>query len=241
MQAAISFALMPSGYQRMVTSGGKHYFNVVDGTAAVVARRIDYFNTVGQMEQAITDLMEYLRANYSDEGMYLIEMILLRPAQKNDPFLPICPDPNCVDCSEEDPYSYRIHVILPAYSSRFSNMDFRRFVEEVIRQETPAHILPRICWICQEDMVRLEVAYRDWIYLQAGAETADRTTKLQAFIDILFAVRNVYPSQQLCECDAPEGKQKFLLGQTALGTSNTDYNSTQSNYEPGSTPKPPAN
>jgi hypothetical protein len=157
----------------------------------------------------------------SHEGMYLIEMILLRPELKPDPFLPICPDPNCTDCVEEDPYSYRIHVILPAEKERFAKMDFRRFVEEVIRQETPAHILPRICWISQEDMVRLEVAYRDWIYLKGGAETADRTAKLQAFIAILFAVRNVYPSQKLYECDAPEGKQKFLLGQTALGTLNT--------------------
>lgn len=177
----------------------------------------------------------------SHEGMYLIEMILLRPEFKADPFLPICPDPNCTDCVEEDPYSYRIHVILPADSGRFANMDFRRFVEEVIRQETPAHILPRICWICQEDMVKLEAAYRDWIYLKAGVEKKGRTAKLQAFIDILFAVRNVYPSQKLCECDAPEAKQKFLLGQTALGTLNTNYNSTKPNYEPGSTPEPPAN
>jgi uncharacterized protein len=218
MQAAISQALTPSGYERKTTKGGKHYFNIVDATGQVVGRRIEYFDTADELEQAITDLTQYLRANYSDEGMYLIEMILLRPEQESDPFLPICPDPNCIECSEEDPYSYRIHVILPAYSSRFSNMDFRRFVEEVIRQETPAHILPRICWISQEDMVALESAYRAWIYLKAAADKADRTTKLQNFIDTLFKVRNVYPSQKLHECDAPEEERKFLLGLTALGT-----------------------
>ena len=218
MQTAISFALVPSGYQRKVATSGKRYFNVVDAAGEVVGRRIEYFDTEDQMNTAILELMEYLQVNYSDEGMFLLEMILLRPEQDSDPFLPICPDPNCTDCSEEDPYSYRIHVILPAYSSRFSNMNFRRFAEEVIRTETPAHILPRICWISKDDMARLEKAYRDWIYLKAGARTAQRNAKLAAFRDILFAVRNVYPPQQLHECDTGEDQPKFLLGQSALGT-----------------------
>jgi len=222
MQAAISFALVPTGYQRKDASDGKHYFNIIDAEGEVVGRRIEYFHTVEQMEQAIAELMEYLQVNYSDEGMYLIETILLRPERKTDPFLPICPDPNCIDCADEDPYSYRIHVILPAYASRFANMDFRRFVEEVIREETPAHILPRICWISKDDMAALEKTYRDWIYLKAAAETAQRKVKIQAFIDTLFAVRNIYPTQKLHECDAGEDQPKFLLGQTALGTMNDE-------------------
>lgn len=151
-------------------------------------------------------------------GMYVIEMILLRPELEPDPLLPICPDPNCTDCAEEDPYSYRIHVILPAEQERFAKMEFRRFVEEVIRQETPAHILPRICWISNEEMAALEIAYKDWLFLKAGAITTQRTARLKAFIDTLFAVRNIYPSQKLHECGGPAKESKFLLGQTALGT-----------------------
>ena len=222
MQTAISFALVATGYQRKDASDGTHYFNIIDAEGNVVARRIEYFDTVERMEQAIAELMEYLQVHYSDEGMYLIETVLLRPERKTDPFLPICPDPNCIDCADEDPYSYRIHVILPAYASRFANMDFRRFVEEVIREETPAHILPRICWISKDDMAALEKPYRDWIYLKAAAETAQRKAKLQAFIDALFEVRNIYPPQKLHECDAGEDQPKFLLGQTALGTMNDE-------------------
>ena len=220
MRTAITLAMVPEGYQRKTTTSGKHYFNIVDATGEVVGRRIEYFDTAEEMEQAIGEVMEYLRTNYSDEGMYLIEMILLRPDEEDDDslLLPICPDPNCVDCAEEDPYSYRIHVILPAYGSRFANMDFRRFCEEVIRAETPAHILPRVCWVSQDDMGSLEKHYRDWIYLKADADGSDRAAKMRAFIDVLFAVRNVYPPQQLHECDSPENEEKFLLGQTALGT-----------------------
>lgn len=218
MQAAIGLAQMPSGYQRKTTIDGQHYFNIVDAGGEVVGRRIQYFDTAESMNKAIAELMEHLRQNYSDEGMYLIEMILLRPEQTDDPFLPICADPNCLDCTEEDPYSYRLHVILPAYSSRFSDMEFRRFVEEVIRQEMPAHILPRICWVNQAQMATLEKEYRAWIYLKAGVEPSKRTAKLEAFIETLSEARNVYKSQRLHGCGAPEGKEKFLLGKTALGT-----------------------
>jgi hypothetical protein len=157
-----------------------------------------------------------------DDGMYLIEMILLRPDGSQDPLVDVCPDPNCTDCAEEDPYSYRIHIILPAYQSRFADMNFRRFVEEIIRQETPSHVLPRICWIGQEEMAKLEKAYKDWISAKVGTTAAQRADKLKALIDILFTVRNVYPPQKLVEGDQPQ--DKFLLGQTALGTLKEEPN-----------------
>ena len=215
---AIFFALLPSGYERKTAADGKFSFNIIDDQGIVIANHGESFEKEAQRDKAIDLLIGYLQTNYSDEGMYLVEMILLLPERTLDPFLPICRDPNCSDCAEEDPYSYRIHVILPAYSSRFSNMDFRRFVEQVIREETPAHILPRICWISKDDMKALEKAYRDWIYIKAGAETTQPTDKLRAFSEVLFAVRNVYPPQRLHECDSGEDQPKFLLGQTALGT-----------------------
>ena len=97
-------------------------------------------------------------------------------------------------------------------------MDFRRFAEEVIRQETPAHLLPRICWISRADMARLETAYHDWLTSRAGADAAARKEKLAALIATLFAVKNVYPEQQLHPCDSPEDQPKFILGRTALGS-----------------------
>ena len=220
MRRAIHFASLPEGYERKTTSDGKYYFNVIDGAGDVIARRIEYFSSEDEREAAVDELMEYLRVNYSDEGMYLIENILLRPEQSDDPFLPICPAPNLKDCVEVDPYSYRLHIILPAYGRRFSNMDFRRFAEEVIREETPAHILPKICWVDKDDMAMFERQYRNWIYLKAGAETAQRQDKLAAFFEILFAVRNVYPPRQLRECRGGDEQPKFLLGRSALGTMN---------------------
>lgn len=221
MRRAIHSGLLPVGYQRKTTSDGRYYFNVIDG-GEVLARRIEYFADEATMNAAIDETMEYLRVNYSDEGMYLVENILLRPETGDDPFLPICPASSGGVCTENDPYSYRIHVILPAYGSRFRSMDFRRFAEAVIRNETPAHILPKICWIGKDDMARLEKDYRDWIYLKAGAEKSRRTEKLARFIETLFTVRNVYPAEHLHQCEAGDEQPKFVLGRTALGTENAE-------------------
>lgn len=222
MRRAIHAGLLESGYQCRTTRDGKYYFNVIDTNGDVLARRIEYFTDEALLDRAIAETMEYLRVNYSDEGMYLIENILLRPDDKDDPFLPICAASNSSVCAENDPYSYRIHIILPAYGSRFQSMDFRRFAEEVIREETPAHILPKICWISKEDMARLEKDYRDWIYLKADAERAQRKEKLSRFIETLFTIRNVYPKEHLHECEPGLEQPKFVLGLTALGTEDSD-------------------
>lgn len=218
MVQAIEAAQRPEGYERKITIDNKHYFNIVDALGNVIARRIEYFTSPELMNAAIDTLMTHLRQYYSGEGMYLIENILLRPRESTDPFMPICVDPNCGDCADADPYSYRLHIVLPAFAGRFQNMDFRVFVEDTIRHETPAHILPKICWIDSDDMAKLEQPYRDWIDLAAGVTNANRAVKLQALIDALYSVKNIYPSRQLNDCNDDESKPPFLLGRTALGT-----------------------
>ncbi len=223
MIMAIHAAMQRSGYETKKTIDNRYYFNVIDATGEVIARRIEYFDTELERDQAIEDLISYLVENFSDEGMFLIENILLRPELAGgDPFLPICTAATRTSCADFDPYSYRIHVILPAENGRFKNMPFRRFVEEVIREETPAHILPKVCWIGKEDMAMLEKAYRDWIYLKSGKEGNDRLIKLKAFIEALFEVKNSYPSEMLRACDTNEAK--FILGDTAIGSLENEKN-----------------
>ncbi|MEI7830111.1 MAG: hypothetical protein WCI31_10090 [Prolixibacteraceae bacterium] len=216
MKLAIQTGMQPSGYEKKKTVDNRYYFNVTDGSGEVIARRIEYFDTEEEMNAALEDLINYLQRNYSDEGMFLIENILLRPVQEGDPFLPVCKASMQSSCADFDPYSYRIHVILPAENGRFKYMPFRRFVEEIIREETPAHILSKICWISKEDMSVLENAYHDWILLKSGKDGNDRLRKLQKFIASLYEVRNIYPSELLRACDTNE--PKFILGDTAIGS-----------------------
>ncbi len=247
MRRALDYAQQPSRYQHRVATDGRHYFNLVDETNRIVARRIEYFASEAAMHQAIDEVIEYFKQNYSDEGMYLVELILLRPDPpataseiSEDPFLPICPLPDCIDCVDADPYSYRLQVILPAYGSRFSKPDFRRFAETVIRAEVPAHILPKVCWINADAMAELEARYRDWLYLKADVTRADRQGKLNAFIESLFAVKNVYPAQALTPCKSPETQPKFIVGRTALGTlDRSPLEPEPPDPTPPSPPEPP--
>lgn len=219
MEAAIARAQRPEGYQRKTSSDGRHYFNIVDASGEVIARRIEYFATVDALESAISLLIAHLRSYYSGEGLYVIEHILLLPAQAGDPFMDICVDQACTDCAEVDPYSYRVTVVLPAFTGRFRDMDFRRFVEETLRLEMPAHILPRICWVNSGDMAVIEKAYRDWLAIRAGAATANRAAKIAALNRALTHAKNIYPSSGLHPCGQLE-PPPFVLGRTALGSAD---------------------
>ena len=214
LDEAIAAATRPAGYRRAQTAQGEFYFNVVDAGGQVVARRIQYFRTPAERDAAIEELIAIAVA-HTAERMCVIENILLRPRPdtKADEFLPICADTECIECT--DPYSYRLHVVLPAAAGRFRNMDFRRFAEDVVRRETPAHLAPKICWVSDKDMQRIENAWAAWRALLSGAQAAGRKEKFAELRDALYEAKNVYPERTLATCEAPE---KFLLGQSALGS-----------------------
>jgi len=149
------------------------------------------------------------------EGMFLIENILLRPSA-GEAFLPVCPDPSCAECFDDDPYSYRLQIILPEYSARFKDMEFRRFVEETIRFEVPAHLLPKICWVDVDTMKTVESAYRAWLEARPKGPGEDRRKALADLLEALSGAKNIYPPQKLHGCD-DETKPPFILNRNALG------------------------
>ena len=87
--------------------------------------------------------------------------------------MPVCIDSNGDFCNPLDPYSFRIAVVLPGYSMRLRNNDFRLYAEKLIRLETPAHVLPRICFIGIDQMKDFEKMYDDWCALKLEFSSAD--------------------------------------------------------------------
>jgi hypothetical protein len=110
-----------------------------------------------------------------------------------------------------------VHVVLPAYAGRFADAGFRRFAERTIRREMPAHLLPVVCWVGTDDMARFEAAWRDWLMLAAGFSHGGRAQKLQALIDALVGIKNVYPVRALFDCTGDETRPPFIVGKTSLG------------------------
>lgn len=116
--------------------------------------------------QDLKDIIVYFKKYATMEGFHVVEHLLLRKRTINDPFLPIQlhkTNEPC-DCPEvTDPYSFRISVYLPSWSKRFKKIRFRQHVEKVLREECPAHIFPKICWISHDQMRDLEKVYTDWL------------------------------------------------------------------------------
>lgn len=167
--------------------GGLYSFKVVDdGTA--LAQSITYASE-GDLNAALVDFITFLKEEATEEGIYLVEHILFRPNLDTDPddlnnleeetniplksYMPICTD-GCETACEVDPYSFRVSIILPGYTKRLADVDFRMYIENIIANEIPAHILPRICWAGyrlneeveddaagnpDNDLVRFESAY----------------------------------------------------------------------------------
>src|SRR5690606_37152463 len=177
-----------------------------DGAGKLLATMPNNFSARAEAISSLSNLQQLIE-NRTEEGMFLIENLLLFPdaapvTSPLDPppprgFMPICIDQ---DCDSNDPYSFRISIILPAYAKRFFNMDFRRYCERIIRMETPAHLFPKICWVNNEQLLEFESAYKDWLGVKSGKiDDVDNTT-LQRLVNILTHLKTVYPPDRMQYC-----------------------------------------
>jgi hypothetical protein len=197
------------------------------GKDQILATR--YYNSQEERNQSIQTLQQLV----NDEGFHLLEHILLRPQTASDNFLPICvnEDDATTKMGEkplltyQDPYSFWITVILPYWSERFRNIDFRRFIERTLRLEAPAHIALKIAWVNVRQMHEFEVAYHDWLEQLAldtcSGSTCDLTGTLNRLLTIIPQLRSVYPQGILYDPQVSVTQdQPIILNQTALGTAN---------------------
>jgi hypothetical protein len=173
-----------------------------------------------ERDEAVEDLFDILNRECDGEGFYLLEHVLLRPRSEDDDFLPIYAEEECYCEGNEDVYSFKATCVMPYWIGRFDNMDFRKFVERTIREETPAHIFMKICWINQEQMALFQVAYKEWLEEMeiCPPNQASLTEKQNNLIAILNDLRNVYPVSYLYDCEETGGDSPITLGQSILGT-----------------------
>ncbi|MCP4432952.1 MAG: hypothetical protein GY806_18420 [Gammaproteobacteria bacterium] len=103
------------------------------------------------------DLRQYLiLLNKRSEGLHVVEHLLLRP--KDSAFVLTTDDE-----TDFDFYSFKISIVLPLWSKRCDNNEFRLLAEETIRLNTPAHILPKIIWFDLPQMQAFEWLYQQWL------------------------------------------------------------------------------
>ncbi len=225
---------------------------------------------ISKLKEQIEKLVSFFKYKYTEEGIFLVESILFKPNLASEPcgvgcmeigddddetnfqvdkqdvvqgtFVDNC-DTDC-DLVIADPYSFRINVILPGYSYRFSNPDFRKYAETIIRQEIPAHILTKICWVSDRrnkiiegsneesesdndelvnedimsDLVNFEEAYKEFLMDKSTNSIAQLNDSSKKLSDALTALNNFYEPSQLIDCDddSDDLSGKFIIGQSNL-------------------------
>lgn len=259
---AYYLAKNPDNYDFKLTEDGTQtYFNLINPDITdpenedwIIARRIAFTDTQEEAIEARNALIELIKGISADEGMYIIEHILLRPDTYNldqfdtetpdqlvpdaspQDFMPTCLDSECTSCSPVDPYSFRVSIILPGWTQRFGNKDFRRFAEQLIREELPAHVLARICWVGypkgllsdeENDMLNLQEKYKAFLEqlhcdtsIGSKEDIENYRTVVNELVTCMNDAHTIYHTGRLHDCDNDDTEEtgnKIILGRTNIG------------------------
>ncbi|MBQ0734504.1 hypothetical protein [Aquimarina celericrescens] len=227
---------------------GVYSFSVINpevpasSTDHIIAIHSRFYDTQEELKKGIFDTLAFIENDFTEEGLFLVEHILLRPAFKKEgvdvypepsKFIPICSD-TCESCEPIDPYSYRVSIILPGYTFRFADTDFRNYMENVIKQEIPAHVVARICWVGhrqgevpdeENGLMRFEKAYKEYLEAKTNILGEEEmkpegdNSKLEEMLDKLFSLQTLYPAGRLIDCDNDDDIEgQIILGRTSLGS-----------------------
>jgi hypothetical protein len=168
--------LEPDNYHLKTFENGQFQFELrIAGKPIAISKKQD-----GHPDKRMEQIMRCIdQLRMADEQVLVIEHLLLRPRLINrDALLPAYQvtdnygDAICCP-GNADPYSFIVSIVLPSWPVRFRNIDFRRYVEEKIRLETPAHIFAKICWVKRETMTALDESLSQWKSAMAGVDFND--------------------------------------------------------------------
>jgi hypothetical protein len=62
-----------------------------------------------------------------------------------------------------DPFSNIVTYVFPDWPSRFQNNAFKKYIEDFILAETPAHIFANILWLDYEELLTFESQFESWM------------------------------------------------------------------------------
>jgi len=204
----------------------KWVVNLTDETGEIIATRKQPFATKAAAEEALAAIIEFGKKFVAADKVFVVEHLLLRPRNKpgtdfpqGDPLLSICIPPDCSLCGEEDPYSFRITVVLSGETGiANSGIEFRRFAEQTIRMEIPAHLGVKICWVSNEQLETFGELYCAWLDELAEAEpdAVALHDKLTALLSEFEQLKSVYPAAKLHDCSDGDDSNRVFLNNTII-------------------------
>ncbi|WDE09534.1 hypothetical protein [Thalassomonas haliotis] len=244
MASALYSGLEQKNYRIDINVHQQYFFCLLDQDKDIIAVHKKYYRYRFEVEQVIDYTIAVLKMKEAVfEGFHLVEHSLLRPfapvkTTEKPPGLPLPPcDEDDIklfkvslneDCSPgyQDPYSFRITAVVPCWLRRFASLDFRRFFEQTLRQETPAHIHIKICWVDQDTMASFEPAFFDWLehkrrtIFSHGAlfcQNHDLIAAQNKLMTEMEKLNSHYPQSRLFMCNQDETHRPIVLNHSQLG------------------------
>ena len=111
-----------------------------------------------------------------------------------------------------------------------AGITFRRFAEQAIRHEVPAHIGVKICWVIKDDkkepdenkkndLTHFSKAWCDYLAELAKhkPDPVKLYEKLVAFLKIFKALKSIYDFATLHDCVDGNDDNRVFLNQTIIG------------------------
>ena len=206
----------------------KFVLSLVDDHNAIIATRKQNFNTEAEAMAARDEIIAFANQIIAAEKIFIVEHILLRPRNipdaaspfpAGDPLLAVCLNAQCSDCDERDPYSFRITLVLNGEDGLANKgIEFRRFAEQTIRMETPAHLGLKICWVSKKELKEFGELYCSWLAELAKPESDALTlhNRLDELLKVFTDLNNVYPPATLHDCIDGNDDNRVFLGHTAI-------------------------
>ncbi len=115
-----------------------------------------------------------------------------------------------------DPYSFWLTVVLPHWSERFRDLDFRDFFEGTLRREAPAHVGMNILWVNPIQMKQFEKVWRSWLEVATDPTHYLYACRKQCLIEVFKNLKSVTPEAGLLDCDTGVTGKLIILDKTTL-------------------------
>jgi len=204
----------------------KWVLNLLDASGEIIATRKQHFATEAAAIAArdeIIHLVGYFGAERKplnrDQLLATEEIPVDESIPEGDPLLPVCLNADCEGCGDEDPYSFRLTVVINGEDGPAgTDMDFRQFAEQTIRLETPAHLGIKICWVRKKDLLVFAEVYCAWRteFAKPEPDAVELHNRLKALLESFKALKNIYPPASLHDCADGNDENRVFLGRTII-------------------------
>ena len=142
--------MVQSSAYEMIEEGSQFRLRLKERTGKPLGHHPELFNSRAEAQAFMDELLGWS----GNERAIVVEHLLLRPKFPGDALYPACCVGPCSTCGDEDPYSFRVTTIMPGWTAPFNmNLEMRDFADRTIRQETPSHLLNKVCWVGNDGFI----------------------------------------------------------------------------------------